>query len=637
MRIRSCDDCGKVLPDDALFCGQCGKGQPQAPPATARPANASHLASTMIATNSADPLEATAAKGAPSPDLLQKAKPSEPREPVAKQIDPSKTMIDVAPSFAAPLSAPPETPPLPTPIVATKPSAPAIPAAAPNEARGRMNRTVVGYAAPPPVEAPPLAPPPPAAVDPQMHELASTLASSANAAAPAPVAQLASLPSMSKTIVGSAPPPPLAPNASSTLQSKAPAAALPPSAQFAEDGEPPSSEAPRSQRISSAIVLVCAALFIMSVAALVLYFRARRPAITAKAAVDELGIEVLRVRCPGCADGAVVSIGSSSAKVTSESAQLRLAEPLQLGPNRFSVSVTSREGKTESMSIPIVLAYRIRPDFTSSRQVPPVLTLRVEALPDTAVSILGAPVTLDANGHGSATVDLSKDTRGQTASLALVERKIDYVVKAVGEPGEKGVITARAKVPPLTLFTPLEGQLVATESFVLAGQTLPGATLTIDGHPATVDPKGFFGVNVKASALGDRALEIVTSDDGFAARSTRVTVVRIPDANESAKALEASALSYRAYPAGADTAGKTVVVDGTVVETRTEAHHTVMVISDKRDCAKRATCLARVTAGTEEVWKLGEHAKAFGRVVGTSVREGVPIPDVQAVLMVHQK
>ncbi len=268
-----------------------------------------------------------------------------------------------------------------------------------------------------------------------------------------------------------------------------------------------------------------------------------------------------------------------------------------------------------------------------------MITVRGEAGPGTVATVANTPVALDASGRGSTVIDVSADTRVQSGELALLERTIPYSIKVLGDPEEKGTLVARAKLLPLTLSTPIDGQLVASESFVLAGRTLPGAAISIDGHAATVDANGVFGVNVKAAAVGQRALDIVSSQEGFAARSVRVTVQRIAVLPESAKAMEAgSPLTYRAFSGvGRELFGKTVVVEGDLVEARVEAHRTILVLADRRDCPRGTKCLVRFLYGSEEPLKVGERLRAFGRLVGISPRDGVAIPDVQALLVIRTK
>ncbi len=107
---------------------------------------------------------------------------------------------------------------------------------------------------------------------------------------------------------------------------------------------------------------------------------------------------------------------------------------------------------------------------------------------------------------------------------------------------------------------------------------------------------------------------------------------RVLNLADEAKAFEGQ------KPIGYDTAmlnlaassGQPIVVDGEVFEARGSGHRTLVLIDDRRGCAK-GPCLARVVVGRDLILAHGDILRAYGKVVRAfTTPSGQSVPEVEA-------
>jgi hypothetical protein len=355
--------------------------------------------------------------------------------------------------------------------------------------------------------------------------------------------------------------------------------------------------------------------------------------------LDETGRESLKIGCTSCPDGTTVSLGASTASVTGGNAVLPLPAPLSIGDNDLTVKIERPAGgRHEDVKVHVPVAYRVRADLSTLSAKPPAITVRVESTPGSTVSVEDKPVTLDGTGRGSYAIDLSKETEG-TGETKTFERKIPFAITPKGGKQETGQLTARTAIVPLALDAPGKELVTDKGTAAVAGQTRPGSTVTIDGQSVAVDAVGKFGVRVELSALGDKALEIVASSPPNAPRIVKVKVTRVASLADAAKGEDAQNLvGYDAFAADpASKVGTKVLVEGEVVDARVTAGHTVLLIEDKKHCAKGASCLVRVVHGDEDKAARGDTMRAYGHVVGAVTASGKTVPDIEASLVLPIK
>jgi hypothetical protein len=355
--------------------------------------------------------------------------------------------------------------------------------------------------------------------------------------------------------------------------------------------------------------------------------------------LDETGKESLKIGCTTCPDGTTVSLGASTASVTAGNAVLPLPAPLSIGDNDLTVKIERPAGgRHEDVKVHVPVAYRVRADLSTLSAKPPAITVRVEATPGSVVSVEDTPVALDATGRGAYAIDLTKETEG-TGETKSFERKIPFAITPKGGKQETGQLTARTAIVPLALDAPGRWLITDKGTAAVAGQTRPGSTVTIDGQSVAVDAQGKFGVRVELSAVGDKALEIVAASPPNAPRSVKVKVTRVASLTDAAKGEDAqNPVGYDAFGAEPEKKiGTKVMVEGDVVDARATAGHTVLLIEDKKHCAKGASCLVRVVHGDEDKAARGDIVRAYGHVLGSVTASGKTVPDIEASLVLPIK
>ena len=355
--------------------------------------------------------------------------------------------------------------------------------------------------------------------------------------------------------------------------------------------------------------------------------------------LDENGRESLKIGCTSCPDGTNVALGASSATVSGGAAVLPLPAPLSIGDNDLTVKIERPSGgRHEDVKVHVPVAYRVRADLSTLSAKPPTITVRIEATPGSEVTVEDKPVPLDATGRGSYAIDLAKETEG-TGEAKAFERKIPFAITPKGGKVEAGQLTARTAIVPLALDAPGRELVTDKASAAVAGQTRAGSLVTIDGQSVPVDAQGKFGVRVELAAVGEKPLEIIASAPPLAPRIARVKVTRVASLPDAAKGEDAqNPVGYDVF--GADPAskvGQKAVVEGEVVEVRPTAGHTVLLVEEKKKCAKGASCLVRINHGDDDKIARGDTVRAYGRVLGSVTASGKTVPDMEASLVLPVK
>jgi hypothetical protein len=402
----------------------------------------------------------------------------------------------------------------------------------------------------------------------------------------------------------------------------------------------PALQAKRGVPVIAVIAIVFVVTAVLGGAAAYVALRSGGP-LTAQPQLDESGKESLKLGCPTCPDGTTVTLGASSATVASGAAVLPLPAPLSIGDNDLTIKL-DRPGarRDEDVKIHVPVAYRVRADLATLSARPPVITVRVEATPGSDVKVDDKPLALDASGRGAYTIDLSHDCDGPSDDTKTFDRKIPFVLTPKGGKQESGELVARTAIVALHIDAP--GVVLFTDrpNAPIAGVARPGATVTIDGAPAPVDAQGRFGVRVALPDTGDKVLEIVASAPPLAPRIVHAKVTHVASLDQAAKdwTAQQNPIGYDQFGADpASKAGQKAFVDGEIVEARTGQGHSVLLVEDKKNCAKGQSCLVRVTHGEEVRANHGDKVRAYGRIVGAVQSSGKNVPDFDASLVVTGK
>jgi len=401
--------------------------------------------------------------------------------------------------------------------------------------------------------------------------------------------------------------------------------------------EPPRPVAKKGVPAVAVVAIVFVIVLLIGGGAALLVLRSGAP-LSAQPQLDETGKESLAIRCESCPDGTVIALGASSTKVEGGAAVLPLPAPLSIGDNRLEVQIDRPgAGRDETVKIHVPVAYRVKADLSTLTSTPPAITVRVEALEGTEITVDGQPVTLDASGRGSRSIDVAGEVEGTSSEQKVLERTIPFTVKPKGSTApESGQLVVRATITPLHLDAPGVELFTDRSTAAVVGQTKPGGTLSIDGQSVAVDAQGRFAVRVELPAQGDKTLTLVASAPPLAPRTARAKVVRVASLDAAAKTLDAQGpIGVDTF--GADTAanvGKLAVVEGEVLEIRIAQGYTVMLVEEKRACSAKGACVVRVVHGEEVRAARGASVRAYGRILGTVSSGGKNVPDVEGVLVI---
>jgi len=379
------------------------------------------------------------------------------------------------------------------------------------------------------------------------------------------------------------------------------------------------------------VVLLLAALVLGGVAVLAIFMLRAAPPLDARVGVDAQGHEQLELACPRCDNGSVARLAGARAKFSGGKAMLALAQPLRIGNNELAIDLETPAGRTYRAELHVPVEYRVRGDFGSLGETPPRLAVRVEAVPGTAVIVDGKAVALGPDGTGKHLVDVSKDVTGPAARVESLERKLVYSITPPGSAPQVGEVVLRLGIAALIVDAP--GNRVVTESpnFTLAGRTLKGGSIHVEGRPITVDPQGRFAQLMNVSAVGRTTIMVRASAPDHAPRLFPIDVERVASLRATAKSFAAKAAdSYTAIATDiAAKRGWAVALPGRVTDVRSDGHTSVILLEISKGCSKKP-CLARLLQRARATVSPGNNVTAYGHVTGAvdGPRAGDKIPEI---------
>lgn len=568
------------------------------------------------------------------------APPSEP----SKQ--PLKTMLGMAGPWTGQPGAQPAVPSAPQPAqVALAPQA-----APPSIAHAQPQQPM----APQPMASPPVAPiaqpmQAPQAPQPMQAAVAAPQpmgqAVAPPAAAPAPSSPQPAMPSMPEVAPAKAPPAKkLGPSNRTMLGVTAPAGGIAASGPAGELPAQPGPVAFASQpgldtgelsiagmpsprkRNTGCLVAVLASAILVAVTALgtfgYYHFVGRGPSVTAAVAMTPQG-EVVRIQVPDAAQGTVVRYGGATQPVTNGVAELPLAaDALHLGDNVLNVEIVAGN-TTTAVPITLTVEYRVRADLSGLEATPPTMAVLVEALPGSTVTISGAAVAIDAQGHGRVEVPVASLSAGADGALSHVA---PYVVTPPSGQPASGTLSTRIPLTALELRQPLDGAVTDRAAVVVAGRAAPPASgqathVTIEGQEAAVSADGSFRVEVplpSADTEGRATLHVVARRAGSAPRALSVSLRRVPDLRRAASELVVDrTLGYGQLADTADAVrGRLVSLEGQVYNADVQDGRGVLQML-VRGCTRTDRCPLWVTYAPADPVEPGAVVRVVGVAGGT--------------------
>jgi hypothetical protein len=445
------------------------------------------------------------------------------------------------------------------------------------------------------------------------------------------------LPGIAPLRAGGAPPHrPVAPQAPSRgAPEPSEVAIVPPPAPLSDLPSPPRLRIVRKAGVPlAAVALVSGGLVVVGGLAIALFYRGAPP-IAVQPRVSPDGKDVLHLSCDprSCKDGTAVDLDGAQATFASGECDLSLATPLRVGENPLALHIDRPGmGRDEVLKLTVPVAYRVRADVTTMSAPHPVITIRVDALPDSDVRIDDKPLSLDATGSGAYAVDESAATEGPADESRVVSVDLPYVVVPKGRAAETGTMSARVAVAPLRVDAPGARAVIEEDHVLVAGRAARGAQVTVDGAPVGVGPDGAFETTIALPAPGERAIEVRSGTAALMPRDVHLTVKRVSRLADEAKTFEQQkTIGYDAAAKDvAASVGQLIVVDGDVIESRVSGHRTLALVDDRRGCAK-GPCKTRVIISRDFPLAPGVPLRAYGRVARAfAVPTGEIVPEVEA-------
>ena len=289
------------------------------------------------------------------------------------------------------------------------------------------------------------------------------------------------------------------------------------------------------------------------------------------------------------------------------------------------------------MQVVVPVAFRIRADLSGLTAAPPAILVRVEAVSGTDVQVDGKPVALDASGAGVYATDIRSETEGVSDELRFIDRVIPYAVTPKSAPAETGKLTVRVGIAPLRLDAPGLHAVVEGATFRLAGRTVRGGSVTVNGAPLHTEPDGTFAQPFDAASDGDLTLEVRASGSP---RSLRGRARRTSSSSPASTAHGRGQGERKAPEATYD------AIAGDIPRGRWKGDHrrgrrrrsahdrgrkrSQIVVTSARGCSRLLRAFVRVTYAGETRFKHGDVLRAYGRVTRAFAYGSSTVPEVEA-------
>ncbi|NUP12443.1 MAG: hypothetical protein HOW73_40880 [Polyangiaceae bacterium] len=385
-------------------------------------------------------------------------------------------------------------------------------------------------------------------------------------------------------------------------------------------------------------VLAAAAVLVIGAVAVVMLWPSQPP-LKAQVRATDGGAEVLDVTCASCPDGTTLALrGATETEVKGGRATLSLETPLQVGDNSMRVTIDRPgSGRDEVVTLPVRVAYRIRPDLTMLEADRPSIQIVVEAMSGATIELDGEEVQLR-DGRAVKTVDVSKEVTGVSSDTATqLSRRISFVVRPPDAPEEKGVVAVSVPVLPLTIEAPGRSIITEKQTFLLAGRSSPGAEIVVAGRSLGTMKDGAFSQTMNVSSVGATEIEVRAKMPGHAPRLVRVGVERVTSLESSIDSFsKRSPLDYAAVVADLNgSSNKPVALAGEVIDMRTQDGITTMIVRVAPPACRSTSCLVRLVQGRTDLGvDRGAKIRAYGVVAGSIAHEGATIPDVDVAFAI---
>jgi hypothetical protein len=274
--------------------------------------------------------------------------------------------------------------------------------------------------------------------------------------------------------------------------------------------------------------------------------------------------DALGVRMKSAPDGTKVRVKGVEQALQNGMALFPLsADDLAIGENELNVEIVEPSGSRETVTVQLVVSYRVRADVSRVSSEVPVLAIVIDALPGSKAVLDGRPVELDGAGRGSR--DYPIDPK---SDRTVLEHTSHYRLELPSGQVVEG--DAKARVPYATLQIESPGSNVITDrqQIDVRGAVDGDARVFVGGREARVED-GHFSQSYSLPGEGDFSIQVLARRDGRVSTLREIPVRKVSDlAREAAKFQPDPDIDYEALRSDAATyQGKKVVFVGSVYHT----------------------------------------------------------------------
>lgn len=366
----------------------------------------------------------------------------------------------------------------------------------------------------------------------------------------------------------------------------------------------------------SALVLIAASVLLLVAAAIAALLWRGQPPLQALVSLTPTGEERIDIVCDSCPDGTRIAAGGAETEVRQRKAYLAVSEPLRVGDNRLAFELSYPEGRTSTVQLTLPIEYRVRADTAGFEATPPHLTIVVDALPGSNVTLHEQPLALDPSGHGEHRIELGSRIEGPASEVVTLTETVPYAVVTPAGRRYTGALTASFGVTPLDLEAPGRETITGTAEFLLAGRTAKGGRVLVAGETLAVDEHGAFAQSMSIEAPGESTVTVRAHVEQLAPRLVSFTIRRVDDLEREAARLRREALAFaHALDDPRAHVGKLVHLEGQVRDARVSGARTILLVEPGAGCKDRI-CVARLVSGGRRTVSAGTRLSAFGRFTG---------------------
>ncbi len=310
-------------------------------------------------------------------------------------------------------------------------------------------------------------------------------------------------------------------------------------------------------------------------------------------------------------DGTKVRFNGAEYAIADKQVDIPLAaDALHLNENEFTIEIVKPNGSSQEATVVIELLHRVRPDLSALEGDEPKLRVVVDVVSGSRITLDGALVPIDSNGHG--TYEYPVELDGTTAA---VERTVHYEVTREGQAPAAGDIEIRVPIASLQLDRPGAEITTEADSIEIAGAAPADSTVTIDGNAITLN-EGRFLHRFPMPSHQEYAPVLLVRQEGRVPRQMTLKITRVRNLAEVAAQYEVDDLTYARIAQNPSIyRGRKVEFKGRVYNVDVHQGRSILQILVE-GCAEGQRCPLWITYAAATEHEVNDWVRVRGEVAG---------------------